>query len=154
MGSADLKLIHVRLGYPDREELCLKLWVNLEEEVVRSELSGVGGPEFLALLERWRPQLSGPLNQLPIPQGKKLPEILLREALLKVLGQWNFPVKRKLLCSCRRVKTSVVDWAVTSGAHTPREVTCRTSASTGCGTCQPAVQEIIDYRLSVKKSTS
>ena len=150
MKDKNLNVIHVELGAEGREKLCLKLWLDTKQVILRSELSGIGGPELLSQMEIWRPRLKGQLSQLEVPQGHALEEILMREAVLKATGRWDFPVKQESLCFCRQVKTRVVDEVVIAGAHTPKEVSLRTFACTGCGTCQPRVQKVIDYRLGLK----
>ena len=148
--EAKENLIHVHLHHPGREEIDLKLWVSSEGVIQKSQLSGIGAPELLDLLEQWRPKLVGDIYHLETPQGEPHSpgSLLLREALLKAIGKWNFPIKSEYLCHCRSVKTTVVDQAIVRGAHTPQEVTRRTSASTGCGTCQPDVEAMIHYRLA------
>ena len=143
----DLKLIHISLKHPGREELEMKLWLNTQGLIENSELSGIGGPNLLDQLEKWRPKLEGGLADLELPQGHSPGEILLREALLRARGEWHFPVEGEKLCHCRGVKTSIVDLAVIMGSHQTLDVSRQTSAGTGCGTCQPQIQEIIDYRL-------
>ena len=145
------KLIHISLKLTGRNELDLKLWVNAQGVVERSELSGIGGPQALDSFEEWRPKLVGRLESLEIPNGGSPTEVLLREALLKVRGEWSFPVEGECLCYCRGVKTSIVDGAVIMGGHSPLEVSRQTSAGTGCGTCFSRIQEVIDYRLDRKK---
>ena len=149
---ASENLIHIKLHHPGSEEIDLKLWIDSQGAILRSKLSGIGGPELLDILEEWRPKLVGDLHQLKIPNGQKSGHILIREALLKACGKWNFPIMTEYLCHCRGIKTATVDRAVITGAHTPQEVTRRTSASTGCGTCQPDVESVIDYRLGLNGS--
>lgn len=141
------QLIHIFLGHEGREELDLKLWVHLGT-IKSSQLSGIGGPELLDLLEIWRPKLVGQLCDLEVPLGSEVGAIFLREAILKACGKWKFPVDSEYLCHCRMVSTTTIDLAIIRGAHTPQEVSDRTSASTGCGTCQVNVEEVISYRLN------
>jgi bacterioferritin-associated ferredoxin len=89
----------------------------------------------------------------PDPQKWKLPEgnshtdILLRELILKLRGEWLLPYPHEELCHCRTVPTRIVDQAIIAGAHTPEAVSRQTSASTACGTCRPDVEKMIAYRL-------
>ncbi len=81
------------------------------------------------------------------PAGRGHVDLLLREFILKAKNQWQFPTTDSETCHCRQVPTAVIDLAIINGAHTTRQVSRETSASTGCGTCEPQVQKIIDYRL-------
>lgn len=148
----DEELININLHYPGRGEVNLELWVDSQGLIVHSTLSGVGGPELLEILDEWRPKLVGSLHQVEVPKGQKLGQVLLREALLKSCGKWDFPVREEYLCHCRGVKTTAVDLAVITGSHNPTEVAKQTSASTGCGTCQAHIEAVIAYRLDFPHS--
>ena len=129
-----------------RDEIHLEVILQ-DDEIVESRLSGVGCLSHLLLLQKWRGQLKGKLQDLPLPEGKEHSEILLREVLLKLKGQWEFPISDKELCHCRMISTQDVDQAIIAGAHTSQKVSDRTSASTACGTCRSDVEELIRYRL-------
>ena len=86
----DKELIHINLCHPGREEVDLKLWVDSQGVIERSELSGIGGPKLLDILDEWRPKLVGVLSQLETPKGRESGYILIREALLKACGEWIF----------------------------------------------------------------
>lgn len=83
----------------------------------------------------------------PLPEGDSHVDLLLREFIMKVRGEWDFPYKDEETCHCRIIPTSVVDHAIINGAHHTAQVSRETSASTACGTCRPDVQKMIDYRL-------
>lgn len=83
----------------------------------------------------------------PIPEGHSHAEMLLRELVLKLRGEWFLAYKEDEVCHCRKVSTEIVDRAILAGAHTPQVVSRQTSASTACGTCRPNVQKMIDHRL-------
>lgn len=87
-------------------------------------------------------------EQWPVPQAHDHASLLLREFILRVRGEWDFPYKDAETCHCRMVPTAVVDQAIINGAHSTRRVSRETSASTACGTCRPDVQKMIDYRLA------
>jgi bacterioferritin-associated ferredoxin len=135
------------VSLPGRETASLLFSLNDDGSVSNARLTGVGGPLFLKLLGEWRPQIKGKLSELPIPKGKSLGEILLRELFLRAKGEWNFPYNEQDVCHCRVIPTAIVDAAIVCGAHTPREVSEQTSASTACGTCRPDVEAMIKYRL-------
>jgi len=82
-----------------------------------------------------------------LPNGNNHSDLLLRELILKVRGEWVYPYQHEELCHCRSVATEIVDQAILAGAHTTSSVSARTSASTACGTCRPDVQKILSYRL-------
>ena len=82
-----------------------------------------------------------------LPQGNVHIDILLREFILKSQKQWDYPYKHEELCHCRSVPTHSVDQAVIAGAHTAKDVTRQTSAGSSCGTCQPDIEKIIQFRL-------
>jgi bacterioferritin-associated ferredoxin len=134
------------VSLPGRDELTLDLDV-VKGEIAQARLSGRGCPEFLKLMQAWRPKLTGALADVPLPEGNTHSEILLREALLKARGEWDFPYKDEELCHCRAVATAKVDAAIVGGCHSVRAVARETSAGTSCGSCRPDTEAILDYRL-------
>ena len=131
---------------PGREEVHLEFDED-QGNISGAQLTGIGGPELLETLAQWRPQLRGPLGDVPLPEGSGTGAMLVRELLLKAQGQWQYPYEHEELCHCRVVQTRVVDAAILTGAHSPSQVSKQTSASTACGTCRPDVEAIIAYRL-------
>lgn len=113
----------------------------------------VGCNELNSFLISYRKNHGNDIRKWPLPQGSTHSELLVKELLLKIKGQWNFPYQADELCHCRCVPTSVVDQAILAGAHTPEAVSRWTSASTACGTCRADVEKIISYRLGVTKKT-
>ena len=131
----------VHLSIPGREEL------SLDVSSGKAVLTGVGDLQFLNLLKDYRAQLESGFESVKPPEGKSTGELMLREAILRVQGKWDFPFKEEETCHCRVVSTEKVNQAILVGAHTPREVSEMTSASTACGTCRPDVEAMIDYRI-------
>lgn len=130
-----------------REEINLEISIN--ESMINSfTLTCIGGPKLLTLVESYRQKIKGEVKSLEVPKGNDTGSMLLREIILKLKGQWNFPYEEDELCHCRAVLTSTVDGAILTGAHTSEEVSRLTSASTACGTCRPDVEAMIKYRLS------
>jgi NAD(P)H-nitrite reductase large subunit len=87
-----------------------------------------------------------------LPAGTSHSELLVKELILKARGDWNFPIETNdlstyELCHCRAVSALRVDQAIIAGAHTMEQVRHATSASTGCGTCWPEIEKLINYRL-------
>ena len=107
----------------------------------------IGCTEILSLVRKFQVQFGKDPGAWPFPQGHSHSELLLKEVLLKMKGQWAFPYADAEICHCRGVPTEVVDQAIVAGAHQTQAVSRQTSASTNCGTCRPEVQKIIDFRL-------
>lgn len=96
------------------------------------------------------------VKEWPLPTGPSHSELLMKELILKAKGDWNYPIPEEdlslhELCHCRVVTAERVDQAIIAGAHTMEQVRQATSASTGCGTCWPIIEELIDYRLGKKE---
>jgi len=114
------------------------------------KVSMVGCSEFLEMMQKMRKHFGADVAQWPVPEGQDHSSLLLREMVLRLRGEWNFPSQEEETCHCRTVATHTIDQAVIAGAHTTEMVTRATSASTACGTCRPEVQKIINYRLQKK----
>jgi NAD(P)H-nitrite reductase large subunit len=142
-----MKNIESQVTWSGREQVRLELQVSEKDEIISARLTGVGGPRFLDLLKEVRSTLKGPLHDIPLPLGQTPEALCLREAILKAQGMWIFPYDQEELCHCRVVPTAIVDQAICVGAHTPRQVSEQTSASTACGTCRSDVEAIIRFRL-------
>lgn len=131
----------VELKIPGREEL------QLEVNGGKVSLKGIGNRAFLELLTQYREHLKAGVDKAPLPEGKSPGELMLKEAILRLRGEWDFPFKEDETCHCRVISTDKVNQAILVGAHTSREVSQMTSASTACGTCRPDVEAMIEYRL-------
>lgn len=107
-----------------------------------------GCSELMDLMQSMRKNFGVDIKLWPMPHGTSHSEILLRELILKLRGEWNYPYKDVDLCHCRGVSCHTVDQAIIAGAHDTSTVSRQTSASTNCGTCRPEVQKMIDYRLT------
>lgn len=86
-----------------------------------------------------------PVAQWPLPKGHSHSELLLKELILKVKGEWNPPYTQDEICHCRGVPTAKVVEAIHAGAHTSDRISRWTSASTACGTCRPDVISLLQY---------
>jgi NAD(P)H-nitrite reductase large subunit len=80
-------------------------------------------------------------------QGKNHADLLLQEIIMKLNGVFKIPYTDEELCHCRKIPTINVDRAIVLGAHTPDQVKSWTTASSGCGTCRPDIESIINFRL-------
>jgi NAD(P)H-nitrite reductase large subunit len=142
-----MKTIKSHVVWEGREEAYLQLQVDDQNKIVKSKLTGVGGPQFLQRLCALRGELTGTVADLIAPSGVSPEAILFRELILRAQGRWQPPYESEELCHCRAVPTAVVDRAICAGAHTSRQVSEQTSASTACGTCRPDVEAMIKWRL-------
>ena len=140
-------MVKIDVSIPGREELHLELTVNDQGQIQKSQVKAVGGWDFLKLVQEFRQNLKGAVKDLVAPHGASVGALLIREAILKAQGNWTPPYCEEELCHCRGIPTEKVDLAILSGAHTPRQVSAQTSASTACGTCRPNVEAMISYRL-------
>jgi bacterioferritin-associated ferredoxin len=80
-------------------------------------------------------------------QGASHWDLLLTEVIDRLQNKFQIPIADAELCHCRKIPTAVVDEAIVLGAHTPEKVRAWTTASSGCGTCRPDVEKLIDFRL-------
>ncbi len=81
-------------------------------------------------------------KSLPIPQGKTPEQLLLRELILKIRGEWGDAPSDPELCHCRKISQVHVERAIILGAHTIEKVRVRSAANTSCGTCLPEVEAL------------
>lgn len=109
-----------------------------------------GCTDFMNTVHGLRKRYGSDIKNWPVPGGEDHSSLLLRELVLKLRGEWQYPYADDELCHCRNIATQIVDQAIVAGAHTPEVVSRQTSASTACGTCRPQVQMLIDYRLNRK----
>lgn len=93
-----------------------------------------------------RKNFGADVKKWPIPDGNDHGSMLIRELILKVTGQWQFPYSHDEVCHCRTVSTHTVDQAIVAGASSVEQIQRETLASTSCGTCRPDVESIIRYR--------
>jgi len=128
-------------------------YLELSEENGKSIFRFIACHELYELLQNSRQRHGDNIKNWPFPEGLSHSELLLKELLLKIKGQWQFPYQADELCHCRNVPTVTVDQAILAGAHTPEAVSRWTSASTACGTCRADVEKIISYRLDLTSKT-
>lgn len=108
----------------------------------------IGCTQTLKLVRSYQASYGPDVTQWPLPEGNSHSELLLKEALQKQRGQWQFPYPHQEICHCRAVSTERVDQAILQGAHNPQKVSRLTSASTACGTCRVDVEKILKFRLA------
>jgi bacterioferritin-associated ferredoxin len=123
-----------------------RIEVNMDGE--SPKVSFRGCTELMGLMQMMRKNFGINLSQWPIPKGVSHSEILLRELILRLRGEWRYPQGEAEVCHCRNIACLTIDQAIIAGAHSTEIVSRQTSASTACGTCRPQVQKMIDYRLN------
>jgi ferredoxin-nitrate reductase len=64
-------------------------------------------------------------------------------------GQPATPVLGKLVCSCNNVGTDNLRQVIAAGCDSLKELCATTGAGTGCGSCRPEVQRILETSLVV-----
>ena len=132
-----------------KAELVGRDLIEIDLSTGKANIKVVGCSDLLGLMRKYQVQFGNDPQIWPSPQGSSHGELLLKEVLMKMRGEWVYPYEHIELCHCRTIPTEVVDQAIIAGAHTAASVSRRTSASTACGTCRPDVQKIIDFRLKV-----
>lgn len=132
-----------------RAELVGRDLIEIDLTQSKARVRVIGCSDCLSLVRKIQVQHGNDPMLWPIPTGATHSELLLKEVLMKMKGQWVYPYEHLELCHCRAIPTEVVDQAIIAGAHDPKTVSRRTSASTACGTCRGDVQKIIDFRLKV-----
>jgi len=141
------QILKTSVGIEGQDQL--ELTLTLEgERILSSQFMVLGCPEFLTACREFKLQLKGDLKTVPLPKGSSHSSMLLREALLRLRGDWECPYQEQELCHCRAVPLNVVDRAVVGGAHDVASVSRRTSAGTSCGSCQPDILRVINWRLN------
>ena len=116
-------------------------------------LKVIGCSKLLELLASLKSEYGSDIKTWILPQGTSHEFLLVRELILRSKGEWQPPFQHEEICHCRAISTRTVDQAILLGAHTSEVLTRRTSASSACGTCRPDVQDMIEYRLGLKKAS-
>ncbi|MEZ4873190.1 MAG: (2Fe-2S)-binding protein [Bdellovibrionales bacterium] len=127
-------------------EFQVQLQLNASGSIESSKVYAVGGHEFLQKVQSFRESLQGPLESLMTPEGSDMADMLIREMVLRLKGEWSPPYTDLNICHCRAIPTAKVDQAIIYGAHTAQTVSKMTSSSTACGTCRPDVELMIKFR--------
>lgn len=122
--------------------------IELDDQMKQSRVHAIVCSSFYRLLSEYRQKYGDEMINWPQPQGIEHQDLLLKEIILKLRNEWNFPYQEDEICHCRSVSTERVDQAIISGAHTPEMVSRQTNASTSCGTCRTEIEKIIRFRLA------
>jgi len=142
----------IRVEIKDREWVQFKLEVDpTSQKISRASFQAQG---CLSLLEAVGKAVQS-------FQGKKVMDLawsaslehwdqLILEAISRLQGKYDRPYKEDEMCHCRKVPTDKIETAIVLGAHTPERVKAWTTAGSGCGTCRPNVQALIEFRVQKK----
>ncbi len=107
----------------------------------------IGCSEVIHLGQALKSQLHLNPQQWTLPTGGSHGAILFRELILKARGEWNLPYKEQEICHCRKIPRSLVEGQISTGVFSVTEITRRTQAGAGCGTCRRDIQQLIDYKI-------
>ncbi len=84
-----------------------------------------------------------------VSELKTSDDLLINEFILKVKDQFALSYPHEELCHCRMVAGEKVYQAIKQGCTTVDEVARATLAGTGCGSCRPDTQKLLDqFKLS------
>lgn len=129
------------------DEIHAKVFIE-DGVVVDVTESIVGRTSLHELFSHWKTKLMGvSLEKLPVPKGAALEELLLKEWVLKLKGEWGDEPSDHDLCHCRRVSQKKVEQSLFLGAHDLFSMQWLSSANTGCGTCLPDIEKIFKRYL-------
>lgn len=68
-------------------------------------------------------------------------------------GKKPEPVLGKLVCSCNSVGSENIKNKISEGCHDFKQLCALTGAGTGCGSCRPEVQKILDTQMEKQQLT-
>lgn len=133
-------------GITGGDEVQVHVTFSSDGQITHSKWKVIGSLELVEKARALQPGLRGPVSGLSLPQGTSFSELLLKELILKIKGEWPDEPEPEL-CHCRNVPQKIVERAILLGAHTVEKVRQRTSANTGCGTCLPEVERLLKLYL-------
>lgn len=128
-----------------RAELDNRDWIEITDQ---THLRASGCGELLQLLGSYKQTHGLDLKAWPLPAGLSHSELILKEALQKLRGEFKFPYAHEEICHCRAVATHTVDQAIISGCHSVEAIRRCTSANTACGTCHTEIELLLKFRLA------
>jgi NAD(P)H-nitrite reductase large subunit len=132
----------------------LEISLDLEgEKVVACRFLAQGPHDLIGELEKLRQLIPGQILKRFEISGDRPSQILIREALEKLQGVYK-NAEDVEICHCRKINLSVIDQMIVLGAHTPEKVKAWCTAGSGCGTCRPEVQILIDERIRHTKKAA
>lgn len=135
-----------QVGVSGGDEITLTLTLNNQGHIEKSQWSVTGSLELVAAAQKFKAQIYGDPAALTLPQGTAFADLLLKELVLRIKGEWP-DGEGVELCHCRNIPQKIVERAILLGADTVEKVRQRTSANTGCGTCLPEVERLLKLYL-------
>lgn len=142
MTEQDIKTVRVEIPGRDRIEF-------IQKDQESGEFSFVGCDQLSALIFKLKKEQGLDPRKWNIPTGTSHSDLLLKEFLLKLRGEYQVVYPHEEICHCRKVNTHEVEQAILCGAHSTEKVSRWTGASTACGTCRADVEKIIQERLKI-----
>ena len=136
-----------------RSEIPGREWVEFEISLTGGNVTSViwhaqGCHLLLSAAEKFAHDLADQnLQNSNLKFGNHHSALMISEIYDKLLDRWVKPEEIEI-CHCRKIDKSVINEAILLGAHTPEKVRAWTTASSGCGTCRPEVQKLIDEKLN------
>lgn len=118
----------------------------VDGKILNGKWSVIGRVTLLEEAQQLKNSVQGDIAKLSVPSGKSPSQLLLKQLILKIKGEWPNTSDPEL-CHCRKIPQSSVERAVILGANTVDKIRQRTSANTGCGTCLPDVESILALYL-------
>ena len=137
-----------------KAEILGREWVEFTLQLQGATVSSVqwkaqGGHKLLQLCTDLAQDLkSKDINSYKVKSDNNSSSQLLLEELVKRLnGSFETSDPEEEICHCRKIRQAVIDQMIVLGAHTPEKVMSFCTAGSGCGTCRPEVQKLIDKRI-------
>lgn len=111
------------------------------------QMKVIGCDQLFLDLKSLAKQHGNDLSLWPLPVEKTHTQLLIKELILKIKGQWKHVYEHDEVCHCRNVSLESVEQAIFLGAQSSDMITKWTMSSSACGTCRPDVERIIEFRL-------
>ena len=144
MGQGKLK---ARAELDGREWVEFELALGADGKISQAAWHALGCHQILEVAHKAADSITGSDVAGLIWTGTGHADLMVAEIFARLQNRFELPYKEDELCHCRKVPTARVDQAIVLGAHTPEKVRAWTSASSGCGTCRPDVEKLIEYRV-------
>lgn len=87
---------------------------------------------------------ANPTKWSPLSELSSSDDLLVNEFILKCRGEFKLAFEEAELCHCRMVPAEKVYCAIKQGAITVEDIGRTTLAGTGCGSCRPDSQKLLN----------
>lgn len=105
----------------------------------------IGSTDLISTMNQFKNDYGhDPKKWNPLSSIKNLNDLLINEFILKCRGEFKLNYEGDELCHCRTVQADKVYCAIKQGAKTVADVSRTTLAGTGCGSCRPDIQTLLD----------